>query len=117
MFDPSDDQILNDSLEQRQEAWNRFVDRSIPTVLRVVERCRDSQGSSQDPSQQRKLAAHVFAELMAEDFGLIRSFRRHCSWDAYLTVLARRIVLARLLELDHLDRVTGATQGTLVPAK
>jgi len=117
MFDPSDDQILNDCLERRLEAWNRFVNRSIPIILRVIEQCRDSQGRVPDHSRQQELACHVFAQLMAEDFGLIRSFRRRCSWETYLTVIARRIVLARLLEQDHLDRVTGATQGTLVPAK
>lgn len=117
MFDPSDDQILNDCLERRPEGWNRFVDRSVPTVLRVIEQCRDAQGQPHDQSQRQNLVCHVFAQLMAEDFGLIRSFRRRCSWETYLTVVARRIVLAKLLEQDHLDRVTGATQGILVPAK
>ncbi|MEX0791653.1 MAG: hypothetical protein WD045_00850 [Pirellulaceae bacterium] len=117
MFDASDDQILDDCLKRRPEAWNRFVDRSIPIVLRVIDQCHESQGEPQDHSRRPELARHVFSELMAEDFGLIRAFRRRCSWETYLTVITRRIVLARRLELDHLDRVTGATQGTLVPAR
>jgi RNA polymerase sigma-70 factor (ECF subfamily) len=54
----------------------------------------------------------VFLTLVANDFGVLRRFRRNCSLATYLTVIARRVIVRRLRAFQR----AGVPSGVAPPA-
>ena len=49
-----------------------------------------------DQATRDDLVAEVFLTLVANDFAVLRRFRRNCSLATYLTVISRRVIVRRL---------------------
>ena len=83
-------------LDRAQRAWQDFSDRFLGIVVHVANHAADSRGITLDQATRDDLVAEVFLTLVANDFSVLRRFRRNCSLATYLTVVARRVIVRRL---------------------
>ena len=88
----SDRQLLVRCIEGQPFAWHTFVDRFIGLMMLVVDQTAKTRSVELNEKNREELAAEIFTEIMRDDFQLLRDFESDCSLDAYLTVIARRIV-------------------------
>lgn len=91
-----DRELLQFCLDRAPRAWQNFVDRFIGLVVHVANHVAESRGIKLDQSSRDDLVAEVFLVLIADDFSVLRRFRRNCSLATYLTVISRRVVIRRL---------------------
>lgn len=92
-----DRSLLQRCLARKPRAWEDFVDRFMGLVVHVVNhsaQCRSLRLSSED---REDLVAQVFLTLVKDDLAVLRHFRGESSLATYLTVIARRVVVADLL--------------------
>jgi RNA polymerase sigma-70 factor (ECF subfamily) len=93
-----DRNLLERCLARKPRAWEDFVDRFTGLVIHVVNhtaRCRSIMLSSTD---REDLTAEVLLAVVRDDFAVLRHFRGKSSLATYLTVVARRVVVRRLVE-------------------
>jgi RNA polymerase sigma-70 factor (ECF subfamily) len=107
---PVDRQLLERCLDGAPGAWQDFVDRFLGLVTHVVDHTAHSKGIRIDPSTRDDLVAEVFLTLIANDYAALRRFRRNCSLATYLTVIARRVVVRRLLRLSRAESPVGVLE-------
>lgn len=91
--------LLQRCLDQAPRAWQDFVDRFLGLVVHVVNHTANARGLSIDQSTREDLVSDVFLTLIASDYAVLRRFRRNCSLATYLTVISRRVVARRLLQM------------------
>jgi len=92
-----DRSLLDRCLAQKPRAWEDFVDRFTGLIIHVVNhtaRCRSIMLSSAD---REDLTAEVLLNIVQNDFAVLRHFRGNCSLATYLTVVARRVVVRKLV--------------------
>lgn len=93
-----DRNLLDRCLARKPRAWEDFVDRFTGLVIHVVNhtaRCRSIMLSSAD---REDLTADVLLAIVRDDFAVLRHFRGNSSLATYLTVVARRVVVRKLIE-------------------
>jgi RNA polymerase sigma-70 factor (ECF subfamily) len=93
-----DRNLLDRCLARKPRAWEDFVDRFTGLVIHVVNhtaRCRSIMLSSAD---REDLTAEVLLAIIRDDFAVLRRFRGKSSLATYLTVIARRVVVRKLVE-------------------
>lgn len=103
-----DRQLLQRCLEQAPRAWQDFVDRFLGLVIHVANHTAEARGIKIDPAARDDLVADVFLTLIANDFAVLRRFRRNCSLATYLTVISRRVIVRRLMQSQRGAVATGA---------
>lgn len=91
-----DRELLRRCLERAPRAWQDFADRFLGLVVHVANHTADCRGFELDDATRDDLVADVFLTIVANDFGVLRRFRRNCSLATYLTVIARRVIARRL---------------------
>ena len=92
-----DRQLLQRCLDRVPRAWQDFVDRFLGLVVHVANHAAESRGITLDQSTRDDLVAEVFLVVIANDFSVLRRFRRNCSLATYLTVISRRVIARRLV--------------------
>jgi RNA polymerase sigma-70 factor (ECF subfamily) len=92
-----DRQLLQRCLDKAPRAWEDFVDRFLGLVTHVANHVAMTRGESIDTATRDDLVADVFLTLVADDFAVLRRFRRNCSLATYLTVISRRVIVRRLV--------------------
>lgn len=102
-----DRQLLQRCLDRAPRAWQDFVDRFLGLVVHVANHTAEARGLSIDQATRDDLVADVFLILIANDFSVLRRFRRNCSLATYLTVVSRRVIVRRLSSLNHHKNVSG----------
>jgi RNA polymerase sigma-70 factor (ECF subfamily) len=107
-----DRQLLQQCLDRAPRAWQDFVDRFLGLVVHVANHAAESRGFSLDQATRDDLVAEVFFTLVANDFGVLRRFRRNCSLATYLTVISRRVIVRRL----NAAKPPGVPSGVALPA-
>ena len=93
-----DRNLLDRCLSGKPRAWEDFVDRFMGLVVHVINhtaQCRSLQLSRAD---REDLAADVFLAIIENDLAALRHFRRKSSLATYLAVIARRVVVRKLVE-------------------
>ena len=91
-----DRQLLQRCLDSAPRAWQDFADRFLGLVVHVANHTAEARGIQLDQATRDDLVAEVFLTLVANDFAVLRRFRRNCSLATYLTVVARRVIVRRL---------------------
>jgi len=92
-----DRSLLDRCLAQKPRAWEDLVDRFTGLIIHVVNhtaRCRSIMLSSAD---REDLTADVLLNIVQNDFAVLRHFRGNSSLATYLTVVARRVVVRKLV--------------------
>lgn len=114
-----DRNLLDRCLNGKPRAWEDFVDRFMGLVVHVVNhaaQCRSLQLTSSD---REDLVAEVFLAIIDNDMAVLRHFRGKSSLATYLTVIARRVVVRKLVErraavpLGDMVSQTAAEEATL----
>lgn len=96
--------LLQRCLDGAPRAWQDFADRFLGLVVHVTNHTARVRGVSLDDASRDDLVAEVFLELLRNDFAVLRRFRRNSSLATYLTVVARRVVVRRLVSADRQPR-------------
>lgn len=92
-----DRQLLDRCLSGSPRAWEDFVDRFLGLVIHVANHTAQSRGLSLQSATRDDLVAEVFVVIVAGDYAALRRFQRNCSLATYLTVIARRVVVRKLM--------------------
>lgn len=105
-----DRQLLQRCLDSTPRAWQDFVDRFLGLVIHVTNHTAESRGLTIDEATRDDLVADVFLTLIANDFAVLRRFRRNCSLATYLTVISRRVVVRKLMRIGRTDTPVGVPE-------
>ena len=106
-----DRSLLQRCLARKPRAWEDFVDRFMGLVVHVVNHSAQSRSLRLTPEDREDLVAQVFLTIVKDDLAVLRHFRGESSLATYLTVIARRVVVAELLR-QRAHRGTTATHQT-----
>jgi RNA polymerase sigma-70 factor (ECF subfamily) len=92
-----DRNLLDRCLSRKSRAWEDFVDRFMGLVVHVINHTASCRSIRLSPDERDDLAAEVFMTLVDRDMAVLRHFRRESSLATYLTVVARRVVVRKLV--------------------
>ncbi len=113
-----DRNLLERCLERKPRAWEDFVDRFMGLVVHIANHTAQARSVRLAPEDRDDLCADVFLAVINNDFALLRNFRGKSSLATYLTVVARRIVVKKLLSsktTSRLDENSAAHDARSVP--
>lgn len=108
-----DRSLLDRCLARKPRAWEDFVDRFTGLVIHVVNhtaRCRSIMLSTAD---REDLTAEVLLAIIRDEFAVLRRFRGKSSLATYLTVIARRVVVRKLIETRSPNSVGGSPDSAI----
>ena len=94
-----DREILQRCLDRSPKGWEDFVDRFLGLVIHVVNHSSSSRGLTLTPHLKDDLVSDVFACILHDDMRVLRRFAGNSSLATYLTVVARRVIVRRLVQL------------------
>jgi RNA polymerase sigma-70 factor (ECF subfamily) len=92
---------LDFCFRKRPFAWESFVDRYLMLVVFVVKHTARSRRITLLEHDEFDLVSDVFLTLIRDDFAILRRFRGHSSLATYLTVVARRVVVRKLVRINR----------------
>ena len=110
-----DRELLKRCLDRGPRAWEDFVDRFMGLVVHVVNHTAQCRSLQLTPHDRDDLIAEVFLTLVRDDLAVLRRFRGASSLATYLTVVARRVVVQRLVQQQRNTPLAGlaaAEQGS-----
>jgi RNA polymerase sigma-70 factor (ECF subfamily) len=108
--------LLQRCLDRDPRAWRDFVDRFVGLVVHVVHRTAAGRGVPVDESTRDDLVSEVFLVLIRHDLAVLRRFHRQCSLATYLTVVARRVVVRRMVQWNRQGGTATETTANTIPA-
>lgn len=115
MFAEMDRSLIERCLARRAGAWEEFVDRFAGLVTHVVSHTVRLRSMVLAAEEREDLAADVFLAFIANDFAVLRRYRGESSLATYLTVIARRVVVRRLLNRPRFARLDDGAAQTPSP--
>ena len=93
-----DRELLEHCLNGEPLGWQKFVDRFMGLVVHVINHTAQCRSTNLSASDREDLAAEVFLAIVDNDMAVLRHFRGKSSLATYLTVIARRVVVRKLVE-------------------
>jgi RNA polymerase sigma-70 factor (ECF subfamily) len=96
-FTAVDRDLLKRCLNREAGSWNDFVDRFISLIYHTIGYTAHLRSARLSPEDVEDIAAEVLLRIVADNFKLLRDFRRESSLATYLTVIARRICVHELV--------------------
>lgn len=93
-----DRNLIDRSLSRKPRAWEDFVDRFMGLVIHVINHTAQCRSIRLTTADREDLVAEVFLAIVENDMAVLRHFRGQSSLATYLTVIARRVVVRRLVE-------------------
>jgi RNA polymerase sigma-70 factor, ECF subfamily len=102
-----DRHLLDRCIQRKPRAWEDFVDRFMGLVYHVIHHTAQARSVRLGPEDRDDLCADVFLSIIKDEYQLLRQFRGQSSLATYLTVVARRIVVKKLLQHKSTARLSG----------
>jgi RNA polymerase sigma-70 factor, ECF subfamily len=96
-FTAVDRDLLRRCLNREPGSWNDFVDRFLSLIYHTIGYTAHLRSMRLGPEDVEDIAAEVLLRLVADNFKVLRDFRRQSSLATYLTVVARRICVNELV--------------------
>jgi RNA polymerase sigma-70 factor (ECF subfamily) len=93
-----DRSLLDRCLNRKPRAWEDFIDRFMGLVVHVINHTAQCRSINLSAADREDLAAEVFLAIVDNDMAVLRHFRGKSSLATYLTVVARRVVVRKLVE-------------------
>jgi RNA polymerase sigma-70 factor (ECF subfamily) len=93
-----DRNLLDRCLNHKPRAWEDFVDRFMGLVVHVISHTAQCRSLRLSTADREDLVADVFLAIIDNDFAVLRHFRSESSLATYLTVIARRVVVRKLIQ-------------------
>ncbi len=106
-----DRDLLARCLQGKPEAWEDFVDRFLGLITYVVCEVARSRAIALADAARDDVVADVFLVLIDQDYRVLRRFRGQSSLGTYLVVVARRIAIRKLAELQRSRQVALPAEG------
>ena len=100
-----DRNLLERCMQGKPRAWEDFVDRFMGLVIHVIAHAAQARSIRLTPEDRDDLCADVFLQVVKADYALLRHFRGQSSLATYLTVVARRVVVKKLLQHRSASRL------------
>ncbi len=101
-FTEVDRDLLKRCLNGAPGSWNDFVDRFLSLIYHVIGYTAHLRSFRLRPEDVEDIAAEVLLKIVANDFRLLRDFRRESSLATYLTVVSRRMCIQELVRRQKL---------------
>jgi len=92
-----DRDLINRCVERQPGAWRDFVKRFMGLFMHVINHTIHAHSVRAQPDEVEDLCSEIFLEILANDMQVLRKFRGKSSLASYLTIIARRVTLNRLL--------------------
>jgi RNA polymerase sigma-70 factor, ECF subfamily len=92
-----DRNLLDRCLNNKPRAWEDFVDRFMGLVVHVINHTAQCRSIRLTAADREDLAADVFLAIVENNLAALRHFRGQSSLATYLTVIARRVVVRKLV--------------------
>jgi len=108
-----DRNLLDRCLAGKPRAWEDFVDRFTGLIIHVVNhtaRCRSIMLTSAD---REDLTGEVLLAIVRDDFAVLRRFRGKSSLATYLTVIARRVIVRKIIDTRGPASAGNAGEGVV----
>lgn len=102
--------LLDELFDSPSLHWRRFVDRYAGTVVQVVQHCRQTQKWTLTSKEANDVVVSVFEQLAENDLAILRRFDTSTSFNTFLTVASRRIVIQELQDRGAQQRIQTALQ-------
>ena len=96
-FTAVDRDLLKRCLNREPGSWNDFVDRFLSLIYHVIGYTAHLRSVRLNPEDVEDIAAEVLLKIVANNFKVLREFRKESSLATYLTVVARRICVNELV--------------------
>jgi RNA polymerase sigma-70 factor, ECF subfamily len=93
-----DRSLLDRCLSRKPRAWEDFIDRFMGLVVHVINHTAQCRSINLSAADREDLAADVFVAIVENDMAALRHFRGKSSLATYLTVIARRVVVRKLVD-------------------
>src|SRR3954454_22293028 len=93
-----DRSLLDRCLSRKARAWEDFVDRFMGLVVHVINHTAQSRSINLSSADREDLASEVFLAIIDNDMAALRHFRGKSSLATYLTVIACRVVVRKLVD-------------------
>ena len=108
-----DRNLLERCLAHQPRAWEDFVDRFTGLVFHVINHTAQSRSIILSMPDRDDLAAEVMLAIVRDDLAVLRKFRGQSSLATYLTVIARRVVVRKLVESRTATPLGSLAEGAL----
>jgi RNA polymerase sigma-70 factor, ECF subfamily len=92
-----DRNLLERCLANKPRAWEDFVDRFLGLVIHVINHTAHCRSVLLSTADRDDLVADVMLAIIDNDSAVLRQFRGNSSLATYLTVIARRVIVKRLM--------------------
>lgn len=96
-FTAVDRDLLRRCLNREPGSWNDFVDRFLSLIYHTIGYTAHLRSMRLSPEDVEDIAAEVLLRIVADNFKVLREFRKESSLATYLTVVARRICVNELV--------------------
>jgi RNA polymerase sigma-70 factor (ECF subfamily) len=93
-----DRNLLDRCLTNKPRAWEDFVDRYMGLVVHVINHTAQCRSLRLSTTDREDLAAEVFLAIVDNNLAVLRHFRGQSSLATYLTVIARRVVVRKIVD-------------------
>lgn len=107
--------LLERCLQHKPGAWNDFVDRFLGAIYHVIHVTSHLRSTPLSPEDVEDMAAEILLQIVAQDYRVLREFRRQSSLFTYLTVIARRICVNELAKRQRPDTARGGDKTAPEP--
>jgi RNA polymerase sigma-70 factor (ECF subfamily) len=108
-----DRSLLDRCLARKPRAWEDFVDRFTGLIIHVVNHTARSRSIMLSSADREDLTSDVLLAIVRDDFAVLRHFRGKSSLATYLTVIARRVVVRKLVETRAATPLSAAADGAM----
>ncbi len=95
-FTDVDRTLLKRCLAREPGSWNDFVDRFLSLIYHTARYTAHLRSARIGPEDVEDIAAEVLLRVVADNFKVLREFRKESSLATYLTVIARRVCVHEL---------------------
>jgi len=85
--------LIQACLEEQPFAWQHFVDRFLPVVVKTIEQIEVQASRNWQPTDRQRLASSVFDHLKRDQFQLLRERNDQLDFETWLVVATRRMSL------------------------
>jgi RNA polymerase sigma-70 factor (ECF subfamily) len=93
-----DRHLIERCLARKPKAWEDFVDRFMGLIVHVINHTAQARSLRLSPEDREELVAEVLLIIIKDDFSVLRHFRGQSSLATYLCVVARRVIVRKLLQ-------------------
>ncbi len=108
-----DRNLLERCLANQPRSWEDFVDRFMGLVMHVINHTAQCRSILLSTSDREDLASEVMLTIINDDYAVLRQFRGKSSLATYLTVIARRVVVRKMLENQSPTPLSAVAEQTM----